>query len=632
MPRHSTGYIALLAIAFLVAGCGLFGGDFDQNVDCSGECDNDAMVCTDETVSNFDYDDYDRECDDTGADFCIAGDSDDCVEPDFEIEEATIADVHAALEAREISCEWLTRRTLDRILWHDLYMDDESPPINAFVHLNDRAMEAARTLDDYQRCEGELAGPLHCIGFGIKTNIASEDLPVTHGSLALEDPQPRSDAFVVERLREAGGVNIGSTTMDEFAAGAQGLSGRSGKTGNPYDTYHSSGGSSAGSGAAVGANLLMGALGTDNCSSLTIPASYNGLVTIRSSHQLLSTDGIFPTNRLDAVVGPMTRTVEDMALFFDEMAAFNPHYGPHCRQGIEHDERYADYLDEDGLDGKRIGVLEQVGDDPDDERRPYDDADAELEDHFQEFFDELTDEGAELVWNIKLDDLSLNRRGTGSGYDANRFLEETDRGVSDYDELCETGMYSRYVFDSKDECTNRAGQSARQLESNLESGLDEYQSRRAYVEGIMDDHDLDALVYPADRRGAARRAYTATMCVVSSVTGLPNIVVPAGQADNGLPIGMSFTARMFDDEQLFELAYAYEQATDHRASPSMPDLEGPPPVDIDDFEQIHHQLGVEAFEEVLRDDEKYDLRPEVFADITREILEHWGLDDELIDD
>ncbi len=630
MKLH-TASLAVLVALVTATGCGVFGGQFEEDVDCSDSCNDDQVMCGDQPGTNFDYNSYEADCDtdDRTDELCALGDSGDCVEPDFEIEETTVADIHTALEDGEITCQWLTQRYLDRIVWHDLFMEDGMAPLNAFVHLNEAAVETAKMLDDYHQCEGELAGPLHCVPFGIKTNYASDEIPVTHGSLALLDPQPTFDAFTVERLRNAGAITLGSTTMDEFAAGAQGLSGRSGKTGNPYNTDHSSGGSSAGSGVAVASNLAVGALGTDNCSSLTIPASYNNLYTMRSSHQLISTQGIFPTNRLDAVAGPLTRTVEDMALFFDEMATFNPDYGAHCRQGIEHDADYTEALNEDGLQGKRIGILEFVGNE-DDSRAPFGPAGAELRAHYDDFFDELILEGAQLVEDIEIRDLDINRRGSGSGYDANRFLEQTEGGVSDYEELCDTELFSQAVFDDKDACNNRGDQTANQLESSLESGLEQYRDNRSHVESILDEHNLDAIVYPADRRGPPREARTSTMCVLSSITGLPTVVIPTGFANNGLPIGMSFTARMFDDSMLIEMAYAHEQATDHRAPPQLPELEGEPPIGIQDFEDVHYDMGYTAFDEVLRDNDKYDLEAEVFADIAEQVLRDWGLEDAYI--
>lgn len=593
-----------------------------READCVEECGAQCIY-----DGEFDYDGYRAECSTDGEmpEFCGPSTSADCVEPDFELEEATVADIHSALLSGTISCEWVVHEYKRRTLWHDLWMGDGTPPLNAFVYLNESALNTARMLDDYQRCEGELAGPLHCAPFVIKTNYASREVPLTNGSFALLEVEPNFDAFTVERLRGAGAVMLGSTAMDEFASGAQGIGGRSGKTGNAYDQSLNSGGSSAGSAVAVASNLAVAGLGTDNCSSLTIPASYNDLFTMRSSHQLVSTAGIFPSNRLDAIAGPMTRTVRDLALFFDAMARFNPHYGPHCNGEVIRSESYLDYLDPQGLQGKRIGILRALTEDPENSRYPFSGASQNVEEHYEAFFRELEDMGVVLVDDIDLDELPLGRRGSGSGYDVEKFLDDTVGEVSNYEDICDTGLYSHSVFPTKDRCLQRAGQTARQLESNVESGLELYRSNREYVESVLDELELDALLYPADRRGTPRPQYTGTNCILASVTGLPTVVVPSGHVD-GLPVGMSFTARMFDEKTLFEIAYAYEQATEYRQPPEMPLLDGTPPLDLQTFNQLHYDLGWAAFEEVLRDHDRYDLTASVFADIAREVLEDYELD------
>lgn len=599
----------------------------DDCEECTDACDEDCDVAVD---PQFDFENYTASCDaaDEVPEFCGPSASSDCVEPSFDVEEATVAGIHAALEAEEISCEWLTHEYLRRIMWHDLHMPDGEPPLNAFVHLNEQAMKTARTLDEFHRCEERLTGPLHCAPFAIKTNYGSKEVPVTNGSLALKDTQPEFDAFTVHRLRQAGAIMIGSTSMDEFAAGVHSFSGRSGKTGNAFDTTLNSGGSSSGAAVAPASNLAMAGLGTDNCASLMIPAAYNGLFTMRSSHQLVSTEGIFPSNRLDAVSGPMTRTAEDMVLFFNEMAAFNPHYGPHCAEDIERDDDYTAALNPDGLQGKRVGILRALNEDPDAAIYPFDGASAEVEEHFEAFFEELEDQGVELVEGIELDELPLDRTGSGSGYDAKVFLEKTTGGVSNFEELCETELYSQSVFDSKDACLNRGDQSKSRLESNVESGLATYRSNREYVETVLDEYELDAVVYPVDRQGAATPQYVDSVCFFAAVTGLPTVVVPTGHTSSGLPIGMSFTGRMFDDAMLLEMAYGYEQATFHRQAPPMASLGGEPPfADIEEFNQIHYEIGLAAFEEVLRDHSKFDLNASRFADIAAAVLANKGFDE-----
>ncbi len=617
-------WIGAALVVLALVGCSDDEWEVDPDVDCNEECDPDC-----ERERAFDFGSYEPECDleepEDAVTLCrlYEDESDDCQPVDFEIDEATIPEVHDALLEGEISCEWLTQAYLDRALWHDLYMGDGVAPWNAFIYLNKEAMETARLLDDYQRCEGELTGSMHCIPVGIKANFASTEVPITNGSFALGEAQATRDAFVVERLRQAGGLILGSTSMDEFAAGAVGLSGRSGKTGNAYDRDGNSGGSSAGSAVATSANMMMAGLGTDNCSSLAIPAAYNGLVTLRSSHQLVSTDGIFPSNRLDAVAGALTRTVEDQARLMNEMTAFNPQYGPHCTQDMEHDIDFVEALSEDGLEGARIGVLRSI-DQGEEEQEPYGASNAEHEDIYERFFDELEAQGAEIVHDLELPELSLNRGGSGSGWDGDQFLKDTEGGPETFQEICDSGMYSFSTYEDRDACMRRATQSREELEDNLNSWLPYYASNRRHVEDQMDDWDVDVLVYPTDRRGWAASQYTWSTCQMASVTGLPTAVLPIGMNSQGMSVGMSWTGRMFDDARLLELLYSYEQSASYREAPSMEAFEEAPPVDIEEFDDLKYEIGMSAFDEVMGEQDKFQMTSSAFYEIAFDVLDDAG--------
>ncbi len=578
-----------------------------DEVDCQDLCEH----CLDD---GFPFDTYKGTCD-----------ADPVPLPeviDFDLFESTIADVHQALLAEEITCEWLIHRYIDRALWYDLRMNPSRPPLNTFVHLNRDALNTARALDDYQRCEGELSGPLHCIPFGIKDNFASQEVPITSGSLALLEAQPTFDAFTVEALRRAGGVMLGSTAMDELARGVHGLSGRSGKTGNPYDTRYNSGGSSGGSAAATTANLVMGALGTDNCSSLIMPAAYNNVYTMRSSIALVSTQGIYPSNRVDMIAGPFARTVTDLAIFFDVLSRMNPRDRRHCEWDIPREQTYLDFLDENGLQGRRVGVLRSMGDG---ERHPFDGSSAAPTDHFDAFFAELESLGAEVIDPITLPDLNLRRYGTGQGVDVDRFLKNTHSGISSHVEFCETELFSGWLFDDVDACLDRANQTERNLNRRIRRGEAAYEENREYVQSIMDHHDLDVLVQPADTRGAPSIRARSNNCVLPSITGLPTASFPTGFDDSGLPIGMLFTARLHHEATLFSMLYAYESATDHRRPP--PGFSDPPPppvMTIDDFHHLHFQLGLTSFEEYLRFPDKYALTHTAFRQIAERVFDEEG--------
>lgn len=614
-------FLSCVLVALLFMGCG---SEFDDPVDCSERCGERCGA-----AGSFDYESYEGSCvAREERDFCgTSVASADCVEPEFEVEERSVAEIQGALLAGEISCEWLVGRYIERILWHDLRMAGGAPPLNSFVTLNEGALKTAQRLDAYQHCEGELVGPLHCAPFVIKTSYASKEVPVTAGTLALKDAQPDYDSFSVKQLREAGAVMMGSTTMDELARGASSINGRSGKTGNAYNPRYNSGGSSSGAAVAVAANFAAAGLGTDNCASLTVPASFNGLVTIRPSHGLVSMEGIFPSNKLDGVAGPMARTVEDLAAFFTTMARFNPQDRDHCAEEMPRVEDYRQRLKADGLEGKRIGVLREI---PQGERAPFGSARAEVEALYQAFLEELHMQGAQIIDDVELPGLPVERSSSGMGREVERYLARTSGGASSVKELCESEAYSYSSYESVRACKRSMSRSDRELRRRLDDGIELYESNRAYVEQVMDDLGVDALVYPVEVGGAPRVSGVNSNCILASVTGLPTMVVPAGFTQAGLPVGMSLTGRFYEEGALFEMAYAYEQATGHRRRPQMEEIIGEPPLDIAAFNRVHLELGQAAFDEVLRDQEDRELTATVFADIARRVLEANGLE-ELLD-
>jgi amidase len=598
---------------------------FDPPVDCTDECGD---ACEPEKV--FDYETYVASCQegDGASPFCAGGQTGDCVPVDFDIAEATIDEIHDGLLRGAFDCRWLVNRFHEEIFEQDLRVSGGRPPLNAFVTLNPHALETAKRLDDYHRCEGELAGPLHCVPFVIKTNMGSKEVPTTNGSWALQEAQPNFDAFVVEELRKAGAITLGSTAMDEYARGVHGISSRSGKTGNAFDTRRLAGGSSSGSAAAVGANLAVAGLGTDNCASLTQPAAYNGLFTIRSSFERVSTRGIFPSNQNDVVTGPMTRTVRDLARFYDVMASLNPRDPNHCEDLEPRASMEQTALVLDGFEGKRIGVVRDLSSNANDwDRYPFEGGDDEAKAFFAAFFEQLEALGATVVDDLVFPDFDGNRIGTGTALLVDRYLEQTTGGVESFDDLCRRGVYPRFIWESEEACLASASQTQRDLERNMDRGREAYGKNRAYIESVMNELGLDALVYPADARGGAKERATKANCILPSVTGLPTIAVHAGHDGAGMPVGMLLLARMHDEQTLFEMAYAFEQATEHRRAPSRaPNTGAAARFDVARFNAIHDRIGWRVFDEIHVEGDKFDLNGRNFTQIVVEVLVEEGLE------
>jgi amidase len=221
-------------------------------------------------------------------------------------QEATIADIHAAITSKDLTCRQLVQTYLDRI---EAY-DKKGPALNAIIVVNPNALATADELDARFAHSG-LVGPLHCIPMIVKDNYDFVGLPTTAGSLSLKGSMPSRDAFQVRKVREAGALVLAKSNMAEFARSAFETVGSllPGHTRNPYALDRSPAGSSGGTAAAVAASFGAVGLGTDTGNSIRTPASYTSLVGIRSTMGLTSRDGIVPMQFDRDIGGPMARTV-----------------------------------------------------------------------------------------------------------------------------------------------------------------------------------------------------------------------------------------------------------------------------------------------------------------------------------
>ena len=223
-----------------------------------------------------------------------------------------------AVQTKEISPVTLAELCLARI-------EKLNPRYNAFITVTaESAMEEARRVEA-EIARGEWKGPLHGIPLAVKDLAETAGVRTTAASRVLEHYIPSEDAEVVRRLRAAGAVLLGKLNLHEFAYGGSGIIGHFGPARNPWNAAHITGGSSSGSAAAVAAGLCYGALGTDTAGSIRLPAAYCGISGLKPSYGLVSTRGIIPLSWSLDHVGPMARTVADIALMLQAIAHYDPH-------------------------------------------------------------------------------------------------------------------------------------------------------------------------------------------------------------------------------------------------------------------------------------------------------------------
>jgi Asp-tRNA(Asn)/Glu-tRNA(Gln) amidotransferase A subunit family amidase len=483
----------------------------------------------------------------------------------FEVTEASITDIHAAMEAGQLTARDLVRIYLDRI---EAY-DKQGPAINAIITVNPNALARAEELDR-AFAESGFVGPLHGIPVIVKDNYDTHDLPTTAGSLSLEGSIPPDDAYQVRAIREAGAIVMAKSNMAEFAFTPYETVGSMlpGYTRNPYAVNRMTAGSSGGTAAAVASSFGAVGLGTDTGNSIRGPSSHQALVGIRSTMGLTSRDGIIPLYYDKDIGGPMARTVADAVAVFDVIAGYDP-ADPVTGSSQEHKAaRYADYLDADALSGARIGVMRQWSN--------RNGADAEVIERFEEALDAMRHAGATIVDPVTIPDMSEIRRAglwcSRFKYDINTYLATLgpDAPVKNIDEIV-TSRRTHPSIRPRLEYFQQVEDPPDQDESCLRS-LPNRDRLRDAVREQLELHDLDAMVYPtwsnAPRLiGDLNTPHGDNSQDLAPGTGFPAVTVPMGYVQGNLPVGLQLFGDAWSEPTLIALAYAFEQATQHRRAP-----------------------------------------------------------------
>lgn len=490
----------------------------------------------------------------------------------FEIMETTIDQLHAAYKSGKLTAHQAVQLYLDRI---EAY-DKKGPTINSIITLNPKALEEADKLDAAYKTSG-FVGPLHGVPVLVKDEIDAAGMPTTLGSLVFRDYRPTLDSFVVARLKKAGAIILGKTTLSEFAAGDT-YGSMFGVTRNPYDLERTVGGSSGGSGAALAANFSTVTIGEETYASIRRPGSWNDVVSMRATSGIVSRTGMYDGYPSEAsTMGPMARTVRDLAELLDVMAGYDPE-DPQTALGVSHvPPSYTKTLDKDGLRGARIGILREpigVNSQPDsDDFKKVDVA-------FEKNVAELKAAGAIVVDPIVipgLKELQSKRAGNSATSDEalrlwlarnpdSPFKTREDIGKSpDIDKMFPPTRAAQWKRPAAPPDLAKYGEylSAReQLMINLMK--------------VMADNHLDAIVHksvehqPTLIKEGTSPPYPSNKGVPIVNTFLvyvPSITVPSGFTTDDLPVGITFLGRPYSEPEMLKLAYAFEQSTHHRIPP-----------------------------------------------------------------
>jgi amidase len=492
----------------------------------------------------------------------------------IDLDVATIADLNAALSKGTLTSERLVQMFLARI---DAF-DRKGPALHAVITINPKALDTARAMDAERKTKGPRS-PLHGIPVIIKDNIDTADLPTTGGSVLLEGSTPPDDAFVVKKLRAAGAIIIAKANLSEFASGAA-HSSLGGQILNPHDPTRTPSGSSGGTGASLAAAFAMAGLGTDTGGSVRGPSTANGIAGLKTTMGLVSRDGVIPLALSFDTVGPMARSVYDVAALLSVIAGVDAADAATKLGDGRSPADYTQSLKVDALKGARLGIARDfLGQDPD------------VDWVMEASLDTMRKQGATIV-DVRFPKWLLDAKG--EYYNAIRYPEFVVQ-IADY--LATLGpKYPKNITElidrarrvnapRPDGASPNPGRWSLMVREAGSGTLKDYQYTsvrdhglplvRAVIDGILAAEKLDAIIYPtASRRPSLIAAppevpggAAGSGSNLANLSGFPDLIVPAGFTTDDLPVAMSFLGPAFSEARLLAIGYSFEQATRARRLP-----------------------------------------------------------------
>ncbi len=481
----------------------------------------------------------------------------------IDVTELTIAQIHKSYESGTYNSQQLISAFLKQI-------EAVDGKINALTCINPDALSLAKQLDEeYHRTR--VLRPLHGIPVIVKDNINTKGIPTTAGSLALRHFIPDENAFIIQKLLNAGAIILAKSNMAEWAFSPMHTeSSTAGTTRNPYNLEHVPAGSSGGTAASVAANLGVIGLGTDTGNSIRGPSSHCAIVGFRTTLGLISRSAIVPLFLRNDVVGPMCRTVEDATKVLEIIAGYDPDDPLTKYSEGKIPVNYTRFLMENGLQGSSIGVLRELSDD---------DPDPEIKALFEKAILDLDSLGAQITDPAIIPGFSSLKQNQW----CSEFRKDLETYLAQYvksdslktlEDIIRVGSRSEFAA----ERLQFYAQSSGRYDAPDNECLDAYHDPRRIafreaIEKVMDSLELDALIYPSwNNKPAGIDAFAAEYKgdnnqVIAPHTGQPAFTVPMGFCKGNLPAGLQFLGRMYDEPTLIRLAYSYEQGTKHRKSP-----------------------------------------------------------------
>jgi aspartyl-tRNA(Asn)/glutamyl-tRNA(Gln) amidotransferase subunit A len=461
----------------------------------------------------------------------------------------TLVEVADAIATKRLSSHEVTRACLHRIAqWQ--------PRLNAFMAIEAEAALKAADEADAALAKGDTCGPLQGVPLAHKDMYYDAGKVVTCGSLIRRDFVATSTSTALQRLKDAGSIRLGSLQMSEFAYGPTGHNAHYGPVRNPFAPDHVTGGSSSGSGSAVGARLTFAALGSDTGGSIRMPANFCGVTGLKTTYGRISRAGAMPLSQSLDTVGPLAQTAEDCALLLALMA------GPDPEDATASHAPVADYMaaTKQPIKGLRIGVPTAFY---------VDDLDAEVARVLDETIATLRREGAEIVQVELPDQRQLSA--------ACQLLLAV--------EAC--AFHKRWLIERPQDY---GPQVLMRLQNGLAiPGVTYLETMRwrgpALAAHVAATSKVDAVIAPVAPMPAPTvtesdvRGSPGAEAVIQRITrftrpinylGLPSLAIPSGFTKAGLPVGLQLIGRSFDEATILRIGAAFQRATDfHKKVPTL---------------------------------------------------------------
>ena len=515
-----------------------------------------------------------------------------------DITNMSITDIADALDKGYLTSELLVTLYLERI---EAYDDD----FNAIRELNENALEEAAALDK-EREEGHVRSILHGIPIVVKTNIDVAGLATTAGATALSDNYPLEDAEVIKKLKDAGAIILASTNMSEFAFAASNSLSSYGNVKNAFNTRYTPYGSSGGSAVAVALSFAAASLGTDTNSSVRLPASAAGLVGLRPSLNLISTDGVIPYDTLRDTVGILSKTVEDNAMLLS----------------IMNEEKKTYEANLESLEDIKIGVINSYLKGSSSSIRVNSKTDEDIYNLASAKLKLLEDAGAELIYIDELLDsyyynIATSTMSGDSFCDGfNNYITGTTGTIRSFRKLAlsKGKIYSLSGYLSS--CNNA-------WTYDLNKVLEKKEIFENHILEVFDNYDLDLIVYPTTKNKvftlSSGSSASAPGSFLGSVISYPSITVPMGYI-NEFPYGLEFFSLKNEENLLYSVADIFEEVnnlglTNSPLAPSLYEIPDYIETLMTYYEAEENELTTKAKEYFLNYSNKSEEENEIEANI-----------------